>query len=150
MAPMELDYALIADHAEITGGKLYLMGGGWDTFGSARFPAAVRFAVAVGVRIGWDETNRPIAVTMRLEDDDGKVLTRIDGTVQVGRAPTLVAGSTQLAQLAAVISVQVERPGGHRVVVEVADQGQPTIRRVLPFRVVQPPGSPQPPLPAQP
>ena len=63
---------------------------------------------------------------------------------------TLVAGSTQLAQLAAVISVQVERPGGHRVVVEVADQGQPTIRRVLPFRVVQPPGPPQPLLPAQP
>lgn len=141
---MELDYALIADHAEITGGKLYLMGGGWDTFAATRFPAPVRFAVAAGVRVGWEETNRPIAVTMRLEDDDGKVLTRIEGTVQVGRAATLVAGSTQLAQIAAVISIQVERPGGHRVVVEVVDQGEPAIRRVLPFRLVQPQGQPGP------
>ncbi len=58
MPLVELDYALIADHAEITGGKLYLMGGGWDTFASQRFPAAVRFAVATGVRIAWEERLR--------------------------------------------------------------------------------------------
>lgn len=145
MPLVELDYALIADHAEITGGKLYLMGGGWDTFASQRFPAAVRFAVATGVRIAWEETNRPIAVTMQLEDDDGRVVTRIQGTVQVGRPPNLLAGATQLAQIAAVLSVQVEQPGGHRVVVEARDEGQPALRRVLPFRVVPAPGATLPP-----
>ena len=32
----------LAEHAEVTGAKLYLMGGGWDTMNVAEAPANVR------------------------------------------------------------------------------------------------------------
>ena len=38
MVFMEIDYALLAEHAEVTGGKLYLMGGGWDTMNVPEVP----------------------------------------------------------------------------------------------------------------
>jgi hypothetical protein len=111
---MDIDYALIADHADIVGGKLYLMGGGWDTFSAATLPAQVRLAVVVGVRIGWDETNRPVPVIVTVEDDDGATLVRIEGQVNVGRPPTLPPGATQLAQMAANVPVNIAKAGGGR------------------------------------
>lgn len=42
---MEFDYALLADHAEVINGKLYLMGGGWDVRQAPQAPARAQFAV---------------------------------------------------------------------------------------------------------
>ena len=76
----------------------------------------MRLAVAVGVRLGWEETNRPVPVRVSVEDDDGNELVRIEAQVNVGRPTHLPPGSTQPAQIAANLPVTVPRHGGYRVV----------------------------------
>lgn len=129
---MDIDYALIADYADLAAGKLYLMGGGWDTITVADVPATMRIAVAIGVRFGWEETNRPTAVTITIEDDDGAALVTMQGQVNVGRPAGLPPGSTQLAQMAANAALTIAKPGGFRVRIQAGEGGP---ERALPFRV---------------
>jgi hypothetical protein len=132
---MDVDFAIIADYADIAAGKLYLSGGGWDTTSVATIPGQVRIAVAVGVRIGWEETNRPVPVRLAVVDDDAQELVRIEAAVNVGRPPNLLPGSAQLAQVAVNIAVNVTRAGGHAVIVRAGDPPA-VIERTLPFQVV--------------
>lgn len=135
---MDIDYALLADHADIAGGKLYVNGGGWDRYALPQVPGPVRLAVATGIRIGWEETNKPIPVAMVVEDDDGRQLMRIDAVVNVGRPPQLPAGSSQLAQVAANAHFQAPHYGGYRVQISAGDgaAGSPVAMRSLPFHIV--------------
>lgn len=131
---MDIDYAVIADYAEIVGGKLYLMGGGWDTTYAAEAPAMVRLAIAVGIRVSWTETGKNLPVRIVVEDDDGQVLVTIDGAVTVGRPEGLVPGSPQLTSMAANVAFNAPRFGGYRVMV-TAGETEAMVVRSLPFRV---------------
>ena len=135
---MDIDYALLADHADIAGGKLYVNGGGWDRYALAQVPGPVRLAIAIGFRIGWEETNNPVPVVMIVEDEDGQQMLRIDARVNVGRPAQLPAGSSQLAQVAANAHFQAPRYGGYRVQISAGDEatGAPFARRSLPFHIV--------------
>jgi hypothetical protein len=64
---------ILADYAaqDAPGGKVHLMGAGWSMTG----PAPTTHAVAAFVKVSWDETNIPHAVTLRLVDSDGLVVT---------------------------------------------------------------------------
>ncbi len=135
---MEIDYTILAEHAEVTGNKLYLMGGGWDTMNAAEAPITIRLMLAAGVRIEWDETNAPIPLVVRIEDEDGKELFRIDGQMNVGRPPHLLAGSSQLSQMVFNFNVPMPKFGGYRVTV-VAGSGEAQVRKALPFRLAQAP-----------
>ncbi len=59
---ISLDYLLVADGADAVGGKLYLLGGGWDRLMVPQLPGppAVPFAVALGINVPWNLTNRKI------------------------------------------------------------------------------------------
>jgi hypothetical protein len=131
---MEISHALLADYADVVNGKLYLMGGGWDRFFAPNVPVQMRVAIAVGVRIGWEETNKPVPVRIALEDDDGAELMHIDGQVNVGRPPNLPPGSDQLAQMCANVAINVPRHGGYRVRI-TAGEGELAVERRLTFRV---------------
>lgn len=136
MVPMQIDYAILAEHAEVTGNKLYLMGGGWDTMYAPEAPAQVRLVCATGVRVDWDETNIPFPVTLTVEDDDAQEVFRIAGQMQVGRPPHLPIGSTQLYQMAATMQLTLPRFDGYRVLVTVGS-GDLAVRKALPFRLAQ-------------
>lgn len=133
---MQIDYALIADHAEISGGKLYLMGGGWDVTRVRTVPARVRIAIALGVRLDWMEADQPNRVRVQLEDEDGGELVRADGSLKVERPHHLPAGSTQLAQMVVTVSARFPRYGGYRVRI-TAGEGDSEVTRTLPFRVME-------------
>lgn len=137
MAAMDIEYALIADYAEMVGGKLYLMGGGWDTFTQAEVPAQLRLSLAIGVRVGWEETNNDFPVRVLIEDDDGHELVRIEASMNVGRPPTVPPGSRQLAQLAANVPLTVTQHGGYRIVIRAGADEAATSERILPFRVAR-------------
>ena len=139
---MKIDYAILADHAEIVNNRLFLMGGGRDRFPVPRFPGAVRMAIAVGVRIEWDETNSRQEVLVLIEDEDGKELVKIQAAVNVGRPAGLAPGSSQLAQFASAISLNVQESGGFRARV-LAGELDPLEQR-LPFRVEEAPKQNQP------
>ena len=132
---MDIEYALLADYAEMVGGKLYVMGGGWDTSTQPTMPVQLRVAVAVGVRVGWEETNQQLPIKVLFEDDDGHELVRIDGQMNVGRPPTLPPGATQLAQMAANVPLNITQHGGYRIIVRAGEGPNAAPDRVLPFRV---------------
>lgn len=133
---MEIQHVILADYADIVSRKLYLMGGGWDTYRARETPVRMRLALAVGLLLDWDETDRQVPVTMLIEDDDGKQLARIEGATQVSRPAGLPEGSRQLAQLAANAGILVPRFGGYRVRIE-AGQGDARVTKSVPFRVIQ-------------
>jgi len=133
---VRIEYAVLADHAEIVNGKLYLMGGGWDTYNATQAPVHVRMAIAIGVRIEWEETNKPVPVRVHVEDDDGLEIMRAEGALNVGRPPHLPPGSGQLAQMAVTLPADIPRFGGYRIRI-VAGDTEPLSELALPFRVNQ-------------
>lgn len=133
---MQIDYALIADHAEISGGKLYLMGGGWEVTRARTVPARVRMAVALGLRLEWMEAGQPIRVRVVLEDEDGGEIVRADGSLKVEAARHLPAGSSHLAQIVVSVTARFPRYGGYRVRI-TAGEGKAEVTRTLPFRVLE-------------
>jgi len=134
---MDIEHALIADYAEVVNGKLYLMGGGWDTTHAAQIPATIRLAVAIGVRVGWAETGQEFPVLVTVEDDDGKEFVRIQGNVNTTRAASAVPGAAQLAQIAANLPITLPAFGGYRVHISVGDADSGCDCN-LPFRLVAP------------
>ncbi|HEV8633688.1 MAG TPA: hypothetical protein VG370_05525 [Chloroflexota bacterium] len=86
---MEVEWLILADAAQVLGGKLFLLGGGWDvlTVNSA-FPLQQRCAVAVALRVPWNETNQRHQVEIEIEDEDGQhELFSVGAEVEVGRRP---------------------------------------------------------------
>ncbi len=134
---MDIEHALIADYAEIVNGKLYLMGGGWDTTHAPQAPATVRLAVAVGVRLEWGDAGRDFPVLITVEDDDGHEHVRIQGAVNASHAPSAVPGTAQLAQIAANLPITLPAFGGYRVRINVGDDDGGDSRN-LPFRLSPP------------
>lgn len=134
-AAMDIEYAVLADYVDIVNSKLYLMGGGWDITTVAETPVGLRLGVALGVRLGWNETDQPAPVTIIVENDDGQEYLRVEGTLQVSRPEGLPPGATQLSQIAANLALTVPVAGGYRVRLRVL-LGEVTVEQHLPFRVV--------------
>ena len=93
---MNLDFLLVADRAEAVSGKLYLLGGGWDRITLAQFPGPANFDVALGVLVGYTETNERHQFALTLEDDDNRVvLGPVDGQFELGRPAGLKPAQAQ-------------------------------------------------------
>ena len=54
----EVDFLVLADHAEVVGGKLYMMGGGWDVRRIEDFSKPFNMNIAVGVLTPWALANK--------------------------------------------------------------------------------------------
>jgi len=133
---MDIDYLILAEHAEVTGSKLYLMGGGWDTMNVPDAPANVRITAVAGIRVEWDETNVSLPVVVRVDDDDAQEVFRLDGQMNVGRPPQLLPGASQLSQMTFVLQLQLKALGGYRVSLAVGPEDR-QVRRSVPFRLVK-------------
>ena len=109
---MDLDFLLLADHAEAVNGKLYLMGGGWDRIALAQFPGPASFDVAMGVLVGYTETNEPHEFQLTLEDDDNEVvLGPVTGQFELGRPPGLKPAQAQRFMVAVRGPFPLQQPG---------------------------------------
>ena len=130
---MNIEWLILADSAQIVGNKLYLLGGGWDvlTVASA-FPVQQRCAVAASYRVPWNETNERHNVEIEIGDDDGQVLAKVGGQVEVGRPAGIAPGTDQRAQIAAEISLNLEKEGAYAVIARI--EGAEVQR--FPFRVI--------------
>ena len=135
---MDVEWLILADAAQIVGGKLYLMGGGWDVLtANAGFPVQQRCTIAAAFTIPWHETNRPHDVDIEITDGDGAGMGTISGKVEVGRPPGLPQGSDQRAQLTAEMPLTFQVPGTYVIIARVnGEEG----KRVA-FRVAAAPGA---------
>jgi len=134
---VEVEWLILADGAEVSGGKLHLLGGGWDVLTvNSGFPVDQHAAIAAALKVPWNETNRPHGVEISIEDEDGKELLKVAGQVEVGRPPGIVPGQDQRAQIAIDFMMKLERPGTYVVVARInGEEG-----RRVPFRVMPGPG----------
>lgn len=127
---------LLANHAEVHRGMVYLMGGGW-TITTRRLrrgvpPPVNHFGIAVTVLVGWGELDTTHDLAIWIEHEDGgPPLIRANNRFRAGRPDTLPPGADQRHVIAISIDTQFPGPGGYRVVAEVGES-----RATYAFRVV--------------
>ncbi len=74
---------MLADFAQVSDGKLTVVGGGWSLTG----PAPVPFGIAVLIRVPWDRANQVHTMRLELLDADGASVVL---ETEEGEAPLLL------------------------------------------------------------
>jgi len=122
----QIEFLLLANHAESVNGLLYLAGAGWTEHNRPMPPVGSpppsHIGVAVGVRVPWDETNKPIELILEIEPTSGGTkLAQLSGQINVGRPPNLALGTDQHAMIAVSAEVIFPAAGEYRVVARLAE-----------------------------
>jgi hypothetical protein len=110
---------LLADAAQAIDNKLYLLGGGWSVTGPDPTPSAL----AIALKVPWDEANRRHDMRVELLDSDGHAITVggtpeeakpvvIESHFEVGRPPGLRPGTPIDLAFAVNIGPMPLPPGG--------------------------------------
>ncbi len=109
---MEL-VAILCNHVETPNGLMYISGGGIDRVnvpGGVPAPWPITIAMAVQVKVPWNETNKDHQLLMKLQDIDGQDVLlpkgpdtfgpfRAEMNFQVGRPEGLEPGEGQIINL---------------------------------------------------
>ncbi len=129
---MEVEWLILSDAAQVTGGKLYLLGGGWDQVNVNKFPHPQNMAIAVSFKVPWTETNLKHNFEIEIAGGDGGTITSVPGQFEVGRPPGLPPGQDQRAQIVVNVAWTIEAKGSYVIVARInGDEG-----RRFPFNVV--------------
>lgn len=143
----ELEYAVIANHAEAINGLLYLHGAGWTDIqqpvGPGGQPGIVHFGMAVSILVGWNETNRRFPLKLLVVHEDGDELASVSAQVEAGRPPGLPTGSDIRSVLAVNAEAQFPRPGSYEFRAELGEKVRSTSFRVK-EPMTMPPGMQSP------
>jgi len=131
---MRLTSAMLADAAQVTSGKLYVLGGAFDTITARAFPVVYRsLAVVLVAEVGPGDRNRDLPLKITLLDEDGAELgVESQGNLRVGAPSSLPAGASTVVPLVGAFgNVRFPNAGGYVFVVE--HEGVELAR--IPFRV---------------
>lgn len=88
---------LLCDAAAESGGKLYILGGGWSVVQAPGVPTPM--ALAIKLSIPWDRANQSHAIKLSLLDEDGQAVelgegpVQAEGGIEVGRPPGMKPGT---------------------------------------------------------
>jgi hypothetical protein len=110
---------ILADAAQAIENKLYVLGGGWSVTG----PDATPSAIAIALKVPWDEANARHDLRIELIDADGRPIVVgspedegkpvvIESQFEVGRPPGLRPGTPIDLAFAVNISPLPLPPGG--------------------------------------
>lgn len=117
---MNLGFMLLSDHSESVNGKLYMTGGGWNVLRFPELPQEWRFAIALGIDVAWEETNRSHDLLLKIEDPDGAQLGEgLEGKFETGRPPGMPAGQEQRLVMSIGTAATFSTSGPHAAVVQV-------------------------------
>jgi hypothetical protein len=113
---IRIDCFMLCDGAQESNGKLYVLGGGWDTLLGQDFPLTIHtFAVALKLAVPWNEANRQRRFRIEVRDPDNNkdILPRpLEGEFNVGRPPTAQPGDDLTVVLAITFNAVVfPKPG---------------------------------------
>lgn len=130
---------MICDAAEVSDGKLFVLGGGWNLVVANK---PVNIALAIMVAVPWDRANQRFRLDVKLMTDDGEPFmtgeegeeqeVAVNGEMEVGRPAGLKAGINLNAPIAPKFSALVLPPGGYRW--EVFLDNEPVAN--APFRAI--------------
>lgn len=125
---------MLADSAQVSAGKLFVLGGAFDTINARTFPAAVRsLSVVLVAEVFPADRNRDLPIAIRLFDEDGTGLgVESRGMMRVGAPSTLPAGASSLVPLVtSFLGLRFAKPGGYVFIID--HEGEELGR--IPFRV---------------
>jgi hypothetical protein len=79
---------MLADHAQVSDGKLFISGGGWSSAG----PGPIPCGIVLLFHVPWQQTNERTMFTLRLLDEDGQP---VPGSGTPGEPPVEVGGQIE-------------------------------------------------------
>lgn len=134
---MEADL-LLCDHAEAINGKLYIMGAAWNLLQAP--DQAITIALAIVVKVAWDEADQSHELIAELLDADGERIimngepVAPSGRFELGRPTGVKPGSTLNMPLAFNLTGLVLGVGQYEWRLTIDEE--PVAR--APFAVVEP------------
>ena len=115
---MKIGFLLLADHSEAVNGKLYMTGGGWNVLRLPELPHDWGFHIALGLDVGWDETNTGHELTVNIHDPDGAELGEgLVAEFEAGRPPGMPPGQEQRLVMSIGTAATFTTSGPHAAVV---------------------------------
>ncbi len=115
---MDVGFLLLADHSEAVNGKLYMVGGGWNVLRLPELPHDWGFHIALGLDVGWDETNTHHELTVSVHDPDGVELGEaLEVEFEAGRPPGMPAGQEQRLVMSIGTTATFSTAGPHAAIV---------------------------------
>lgn len=128
-----VDVALLADSVQAVRGKLFVLGGGWDTLWVRRFPARhPSLAIGLRLRIPVSWTSDSIKLTVELQDEDGKGLLPRPLTHEIRLPANRVhpPGATDVGLIRSFTfnNLRFDREGAFSFVISVDDEPVSRIR----------------------
>lgn len=133
---MRFTTAMLADAAQVQGGKLFVLGGGFDTISARALPVVHRtLSVALVAEVEPDERHRDLEIVIGLIDEDGNELgVEAKGKLRVGAPPNLPPGSSSIVPIVSPFyNIRFEDAKGYAFVVRFEGEELARVR----FRVVQ-------------
>ena len=132
---MELDFAFLADSAQAVGGKLFVLGGAFDTINAPKVPV-IHNTMSLAVRLLFDvsEIGRHHQLEVDIVDADGRRIARAGGPLFLEKNPHTPAGWNQ-GFLAVVnfINLKFEKFGDYGVKIIFNN----TTIKSIPLRVIE-------------
>jgi hypothetical protein len=119
---MELTTAMLADAAQVSGGKLYVLGGQWDRLMVGGFPAMhPSMAVVLVIRVEYTEAPETFQLEAELTLDGQSQDAKAAGQLATGHSPGQVAGAPTFVPLVIAFTGVVFRGSGRYEWVITAD-----------------------------
>ena len=119
---------MLADHAQVADGKLFISGAGWSTCG----PGAAPCSVAVIFHVPWQETDRRTDFSLRLIDSSGRAVVQpgaqdgmpvqVNGHFEARRPPDMTPGTELNVPMSFNIVLQLEPSTRYSWVLEIEGQ----------------------------
>lgn len=135
---MKLTSAMLADAAQVQSGKLFVLGGGFDTISVKSLPATHRsLSLAMVAEVGPEDRQRDLELHISLMDEDGKAIgVEAKGMLRVGAPPNLPPGSPSVVPIVSPFqNIVFAQAKGYVFVVSLDGEELARVR----FRVVQVP-----------
>ena len=133
---MKLTTAMLCDAAQVQSGKLFILGGGFDTINVPNLPATQRnLSLAMVAEIGQEDRQRDLELHISLVDEDGQAVgIEAKGKLRVGAPPNLPPGAPSVVPIVSPFqNVTFAEAKGYAFVVSLEGEELARIR----FRVVQ-------------
>lgn len=93
---MEVDFAFLADAAEAVNGKIYVVGGAFDTIWASNVPVVYpRLSLVMRLMFTPAEVGRKHKIEINLMEEDGKRMTSVGGDLEIGQNPEVPKGWRQ-------------------------------------------------------
>jgi hypothetical protein len=136
-AGVSIDFVLLGDFAQASGGKLTVVGAGWTLVNAKSprpYPLRVPFGLGIAFLIPWNDTNRKHPFTFEIRGDAGARLAGGNGEVEAGRQTGMPPGMTQRVVIGIAGQMELAQPGTYTIEVKLTNDV-----KLITFEALPPP-----------